>query len=215
MARNGRYRGCRTTSYGSLSSQTFDTYRPRSDRPIRTSGHVPGANWGLTSTRGGLCDSLYSAWCQVRKHQPIPPPDHRSDYPALTRSQDNGRSRHPPGTASPCNTRSPSLAVALRAPDGARSALATPPDATGSPSTAARFLSGALRAQSCQSGAKPAPRQPACRRAWQARPSHAAAWYISAMRLNFSDRHASRHYDTPTDLGVLHPPHFRSTLRKW
>ena len=53
------YRGCRTTSQGALSSRTFGTYRPRSDRPIRTSSHVPGANWGLTPSRGGLCDSLY------------------------------------------------------------------------------------------------------------------------------------------------------------
>jgi hypothetical protein len=51
-------RGCRATSQGALSSRTFSTYRPRSDRPTRTSGHVPGANWGLTPSRGGLCDSL-------------------------------------------------------------------------------------------------------------------------------------------------------------
>ena len=51
-------RGCRTTSQRALSSRIFDTYRPRSGGTIRTSGHVPGANWGLTLGRGGLCDSL-------------------------------------------------------------------------------------------------------------------------------------------------------------
>ena len=53
--------GCRTTSQRALSSRIFDTYRPRSGDTIRTSRHVPAANWGLTLGRGGLCDSLKGA----------------------------------------------------------------------------------------------------------------------------------------------------------
>ena len=59
VGRNSLYRGCRTTSPLVLSSQTSGTYRPRSDRPIRTVDHVPGANWGLTPSGEELRDSLY------------------------------------------------------------------------------------------------------------------------------------------------------------
>src|SRR5690349_22087311 len=53
-----RFRGCRITSRPVLSSRTLGTYRPHSDGSIRTSGDVPGANWRLTPSPEGLCDSL-------------------------------------------------------------------------------------------------------------------------------------------------------------
>ena len=56
--RNPPDRGCRTTPRRALSSRTSGIFRPESCRLIRTFDHVPGADWGLTRSRGGLCDSL-------------------------------------------------------------------------------------------------------------------------------------------------------------
>ena len=58
VRRLGRYRGCRVTSRPALSSRTLGAYRTQPDRWIRTSIHVPGANWGLTSSTRELRDSL-------------------------------------------------------------------------------------------------------------------------------------------------------------
>src|SRR6202035_3212712 len=63
---------------------------------------VPGAGTDVAvQGAGGVVPDR--AWCQVRKHEPVPPPDHRGDYPALTPPPGTGRSHHNRGTASPCS----------------------------------------------------------------------------------------------------------------
>src|ERR1700678_2251580 len=55
------YGGCRVTSRPALSSRTLGTYHQQSDRPSRTSDHVPGGKWGLTPSARESRDSLYDA----------------------------------------------------------------------------------------------------------------------------------------------------------
>ena len=87
-------RGCRTTSHGAWSSRTFGTYRPRSDRPIRTSGYVPDTNWGLTPSRGGLCDSLDQGYDLILARVfgmpgvPVKPGTVTPSGPALSKARD-------------------------------------------------------------------------------------------------------------------------------